>query len=156
MLSQMQRLSLEAEGRYATDEELKFIPEYLKTYELRLQTYQKLQEIEAMVIKQSYDKVQAKDPAIFRNGNVDLSAKCQRDALITWRYAVTTLLIDDQETLRERYLLWYQTMTRACSGKGKSSVVYGMMQEVLKQHLTPPQSALINPILELIRRMLSV
>ena len=48
MLSQMQNLSLEAEGRYATDEELKFIPEYLKTYEIRLQTYQKLQEIEAV------------------------------------------------------------------------------------------------------------
>jgi Phycobilisome protein len=156
MLSQMQRLSLEAEGRYATDEELKFIPEYLKTYELRLQTYQKLQEIEATVIQQVYEKVQAKDPATFRNGNVDLSAKCKRDALMTWRYSAMTLLIDDQETLRERYLLWYQTMTRSCSGNGKSSAVYSMMQEVVKQYLTPPQSALINPILELSRRMLSV
>ncbi|NJN48761.1 MAG: phycobilisome protein, partial [Alkalinema sp. RL_2_19] len=43
MLSQMQRLTTATEGRYATDEELRFLPEYLRSYELRMQTYQQLQ-----------------------------------------------------------------------------------------------------------------
>jgi Phycobilisome protein len=156
MLSQMQRLSLEVEGRYATDGELKFIPEYLKTYELRLQTYQKLQEIEATVLQQVHEKIQAQDPTLFRNGNVDLAAKCKRDALTTWRYTAITLLMDDQETLRDRYLLWYQSIMRSYNLHRQCSIAYGVMQEVVKPHLTAQQNALIMPILDLNRRMLSV
>ncbi len=156
MLSQMQRLSLEVEGRYATDEELKFIPEYLKTYELRLQTYQKLQEIEATVIQQVQDKMQAQHPVTSPNGNTDLLAKSKRDSTFTWRYTAATMLLDDQDTLRERYLLWKQTMIRTCSASGRASETYSLMQDVAKQHLNPQQSALIIPILELSRRMLSV
>jgi Phycobilisome protein len=156
MLSQMQRLSLEAEGRYATDDELKFIPEYLKTYETRLQTYQKLQEIEAVVIQQTYDKMMAQDATMLQSGAADLSAKWKRDAIRTWRYSAVTLLIDDPETLRERFLFWYQTVMRAFGSQRASNVTYSIMQEVIKRHLSPQQMILIMPILELNRRMLSV
>ena len=156
MLSQMQNLSLEAEGRYATDEELKFIPEYLKTYEIRLQTYQKLQEIEAAVIQQVYEKMTNQDPTVFKSGATDIAAKWKRDTIRTWRFSAATLLIDDPESLRERFLFWYQGVMRAFGSQRASNMTYTIMQEVVKQQLIPSQSALIMPILELNRRMLSV
>jgi len=155
MLSQMQRLSFNVEGRYATDEELRFIPEYLKTYELRLQTYQKLQEIEEVVIKQVLEKVLAQVPNPTGPGTVDISAKCKRDVTMIWRYSVAALLVDDPDTLRERCLLWFQTIIRAISRQKLCHATYTVMQDIVKQYLTPQQSSLFLPILDLNRRLLS-
>ena len=47
MLSQIQHLSQEIDGRYATDTELQFLTEIAQTFHLRAQTYQKLQAAEA-------------------------------------------------------------------------------------------------------------
>ncbi len=154
MLSQMQRLSFNVEGRYATDEELRFIPEYLKTYELRLQTYQKLQEIEGIVIQQVLDKVLAQAPNTIRTDTIDVSANCKRDVTMIWRYSVAALLMDDPDTLRERCLLWFQTIVRAINRQKVCYATYTAMQDVVKQYLTPQQSSLFLPILDLNRRLL--
>jgi hypothetical protein len=154
MLSQMQRLSFNVEGRYATDEELRFIPEYLKTYELRLQTYQKLQEIEQLVIEQLLEKIQAQDPSILRSDTADLTSKWRRDTLLVWRYSVAAVLMDDADTLRDRLLLWFETIVRALNIQKACYRTYTGMQEVIKQHLTPQQCSLFLPILELNRRSL--
>jgi ribonucleotide reductase alpha subunit len=154
MLSQMQRLSFETEGRYASDEELRFIPEFLKTYELRVQTYQKLQTIESTVIQQVHEKMKAKDPTCFQIGNRDLTAKCKRDGQLTWRASSAALLIDDHETLRERLLLWYQTISKAVNSQSACGSAYVVMQEVIQQHLTPQQTALFAPILDMSRSLL--
>jgi hypothetical protein len=155
MLSQMNRLSFEAEGRYASDEELRFIPEFLKTYELRLQTYQKLQVIESTVIQQVHEKMKAKDPTFFQSGTRDLTAKCKRDAQLTWRASSAALLIDDHDTLREQMLLWYQTISKAVNSQRACGSAYVVMQDVIQQHLTPQQCALLSPILEMTRSLLS-
>ncbi len=154
MLSQMQRLSFNVEGRYATDEELRFIPEYLKTYELRLQTYQKLQEIEQLVMEQVREKIQAQDPSILRNGTADLTSKWKRDTLLVWRYSAAAVLMDDTDTLRDRLLLWFETVVRALNVQRVCYRTYTGMQDVIKQHLTPQQYSLFLPILELNRRSL--
>ncbi len=155
MLSQMNRLSVEAEGRYASDEELRFIPEFLKTYELRLQTYQKLQVIESTVIQQVHEKMKTQDSTFFQNGTRDLTSKCNRDAQLTWRASAVALLIDDQETLREQVLLWYQTIAKAVNSQRAFGSAYVAMQEVIPEHLTPQQCALLSPILEMTRSLLS-
>lgn len=154
MLSQMQRLSFNVEGRYATDEELRFIPEYLKTYELRLQTYQKLQEIEQQVIEQVLEKIQAQDPNILRSGTTDISPKCKRDTTLVWRYSAAALLMDDLETFRERFLLWFQSIMRAFGHQKISHATYPAMQDIVKQHLTPQQFSVFLPIIDLTRRLL--
>ena len=154
MLSQMQRLSFEAEGRYASDEELRFIPEYLKTYELRLQTYQKLQEIEQLVIQQVQEKMLTQDPNILSVGGTDLAVKWKRDTIRIWRYSSATVYMDDVDTMRDRFLLWFQTVMRAFGAQKSCHATYTVMQDVVKQHLTPQQSSLFLPILDLNRRLL--
>jgi len=154
MLSQMQRLSLEVEGRYATDEELRFIPEFLKTYELRLQTYQKLQDIEPIVIKHVYEIMRSQNQSLFNYGDTDITTKWKRDTLRTWRYSAAALLLDDTETLREQFLLWFQTVMRAFGAQNSCDITYTTMKAVVQKHLTAPQMALLTPILDLNRRLL--
>ena len=156
MLSQMQRLSAEADGRYATDDELKFLAEYLRSFDLRVQTYQKLQALEATVIQQVHEKMLAQDPSLFRSGTVDLTPKWKRDAIRTWRYSATALLMDDPDTLRERFLIWFQTVMHSFGAQRSCEVTYGIFKDVVQAHLSPQQLALLVPILEMNRSVLSV
>lgn len=154
MLSQIQRLAQETEGRYATDEELRFLADYARSYELRVQTYQKLQTCEMMIIQQVQAKMRAIDPMLFRQGNEDLTNKWKRDTLRVLRYSAAAMLIDDPESLRERFLFWFQTIMRAFNAQKSCGVTYTVMQDVVKQMLTPSEANLILPILEVNRRML--
>jgi hypothetical protein len=154
MLSQIQRLSQETEGRYATDEELVFLMEYARSFELRVQTYQKLQANEAAIVQQVIAKVRSMEPDLLQSGTEDLTAICKRDTTFGLRVAAAAMLIDDPESLRERVLFWWQTIVRAFKTQRNSSVIYAVMPEIIKQHLTPNEASLILPMLEVNRRML--
>ena len=154
MLSQLQKLSRDAEGRYATDGELQFIQDYLHSYRLRLQTYQRLHELESTIVQQVYEKLRSREPALFLQTTGDLSVKWKRDTIRVLRYSAIALLLDDPETLRERLLYWMQTIMRAFGAQHSCKLTYEVMQEVVKQCLTPPQSALFCAILEVNGQML--
>lgn len=154
MLSQIQQLSQEIEGRYATDEELIFLMEYARSFELRVQTYQKIQANEAAIVQQVLAKIRSMDASLLRAGNEDLTSICKRDTTFGLRFAAIAMLIDDPDSLRERVLFWWQTIVRAFKNQRNSSVIYTVMPEIVKQHLTPSEASLIMPMLEVNRRML--
>lgn len=154
MLSQIERLSREVDGRYASDAELTFAIDYVRSFNLRVQTYQKLQEIESMLVQQTYSKMRALDPTVFDSAGTDISAKWKRDTLRVLRYVAIAVLMDDADTFRERLLLWFQTIMRAFSAQRSCNLTYQVMQDVIKQTLTAPQANLVCPLLELSRRTL--
>jgi hypothetical protein len=154
MLSQLERLTREIDGRYASDAELTFAIDYVRSFNLRVQTYQKLQELETDLVQQTYTKMRAIDPNVFNQGGTDLSAKWKRDTLRVMRYVAVAVLMDDTETFRERLLLWFQTIMRAFGAQHSCNLTYQVLQEVVKQSLTAPQASLVCPLLELSRRTL--
>ncbi len=155
MLSQMQRLCMETDGRYATDEELRFLPDYLRTYELRLQTYLQLQKLEAAIFQQAYTTALAKDPQAFRSGEQDLTGVCKRDTLHTLHYCATAMLLDDPQIFQERYLLWFQSIIRAVSQQSNASLIYTAMQAAVKQLMPPQQANLLIPLLAQAQQMMA-
>jgi hypothetical protein len=155
MLSQMQRLCMEVDGRYASDDELRFLPDYLRTYELRLQTYLQLQKLEATIFQEAYNAVLAKDPQAFRNGDQDLTSRCKRDTLHTLHYAATAMLMDDADIFQERYLIWFQSMMRAVSQQRAATLMYTALQDVIKAKLPAPQASLVLPLLAQAQQLMS-
>ncbi|HEY9698023.1 MAG TPA: phycobilisome protein [Trichocoleus sp.] len=156
MLSQMNRLSLETEGRYATDAELQFIIDYAQSFPMRLQTYQTLQELESSLVEQTHTRMKAIAPQQFQFSSGDMSAKWKRDTGRVLRYTAAAVLMNDSNALRERFLLWFQTIMRAFAAQQSCNLTYQVMQEVTLQHLTPPQVNLVNPVLEINRRSLGM
>lgn len=155
MLSQLERLSREVDGRYASDTELTFMIDYVRSFNLRVQTYQKLQELEATIVQQTYNKMRAIDPSLFVGINrEDLTRKCLYDLTCGYRGTATAMLLNDPDMLQERLLFWLQTVMRSLGKTRTCDVMYSAMQEVVKQHLTPPQANLVCPILEMNRRLL--
>ncbi|EKQ70029.1 putative transcriptional regulator with Zn ribbon and ATP-cone domains [Leptolyngbyaceae cyanobacterium JSC-12] len=154
MLSQLQTLSYKTDGRYATDEELKMIIDFVRSFQLRAQTYQQLQAAEAQIVQQVYAKIKASEPSLLMSGDADVSAKWKRDTIRVLRYSAIAMLLDDPDSLREKLLFWMRTIMKAFGAERSCNVTYAVMQEVVKQHLSPAQASLFCPILEMNRQVL--
>ena len=151
MLSQLEKLSMDTDGRFASDEELAFVDAYVQSFGLRVQTYQTLQLVESAIVQQVEAKMRSLDPMLFHYGKKDVSVKWKRDTVRVLRYSAIAMLMDDPETLRERFLLWFQSIMRAFGAEKSCNATYEVMQQVVKQHLTPQQASMFCPILELNR-----
>jgi len=155
MLTQTKNLYQETDGRYATDEELQFFHDYIQSFPLRLTTYNKIRTSEALIVQQVQSQIRAKAPQVLMRGDQDLSAKWKQDTLRILRHSALALLIDDREGLRDRLLLWFQTIMRAFDAQDSCDVTYSIMQKVVESLLTTEEAALLRPILEYNRQILS-
>lgn len=154
MLSQLETLIREADGRYATDAELLFLNQYLQTARVRFSAYQKIQAAESQIVQRVQQKLQAQDPSLFQTSQGDLTRKWQRDTLYGLRYCAHALLANDPETLQDQFLLWFQSIMRAYKVERICNLTYSAMQDVSKQYLAPAEADLFCPILELARSIL--
>jgi hypothetical protein len=154
MFVKLENLSVLADGRYASDDELEFIGSYVKSFNLRQQTYLRLKSLEAKIVEQVYTKLRSLDPKFLKNGAEDISEKWKRDTLRVLRYVALTVLIDDSENLKEQFLIWFQTIMQAFRAERSCYATYEIMQQVVKQLLEPQEIALVCPVLELNRSLL--
>lgn len=154
MFVELERLSVEADARYASDDELDFINGYIQSFSLRRQTYLKLQALESEIIEQVYTRLRSLDPTLLQNGTEDISDKWKRDTLKVMRYVALTVLIDDPEYLKSQFLIWFQTVMQAFNAERSCHDTYHIMQQIVKQVLEPQEAALVNPVLELNRSLL--
>lgn len=149
MLNQLARLSVEADGRYASSEELQFLKDYIQSLDLRLSAYVKIQAAQAEIVNQVETQVRATNPNLFKKGNRDVTPTCKRDRFDVLRYSTAALLSNDLDHLRESFLLWYRTIIHAFQDEQAAHVTYQVMQEVVKKYLTPQEAALLSPIMGL-------
>jgi len=154
MLSQLKKLSLDTEGRYATDAELEVLTEYIQSFEARLKAYQALQAAEADIIQETLTVIDARHPDVFKRGGDALRSKWKNDTARVLRYTAVAALMNDPETLRERFLLWFQTIMRAFSTQQSCDITYNVMQNTMVHHLTPESITLVRPYMELNRQVL--
>lgn len=154
MLSQLARLSMEADGRYASAAELQFLKDYFQSLNHRMSAYKKIQASEKEILRQVETQMQSIDPNIFRRGSQDVTAKCRGDFAQVLRHSAAALLINDTERLRDRLLLWLQTILGPFHAKNSSSVTYDVMKKVIKQHLTTEEANLFVPIVDINRSIL--
>ncbi|TVQ20916.1 MAG: phycobilisome protein [Leptolyngbya sp. DLM2.Bin15] len=154
MLSQFNRLALDSDGRYANDLELRFIEDYLQSYQMRINIYKKLQDAEQTIVQQVYNKLKAQDPSLLIHKQQDMTVKWKRDTIRVLRYSAVTVLTDDTATFQERLLLWFQTIMRAFGAQRSCEMTYTVMQEVIQQHFTAEEYSYIAPVLDLNRTAL--
>ncbi|MGL5065511.1 MAG: phycobilisome protein [Microcoleus sp.] len=154
MLSQLARLSMEADGRYASAEELQFLKEYFQSVNHRLSAYKKIQASEKEILRQVEAQMQSMDASLFRRGSQDVTSKWRLDTVRVLRHSAAALLTNDTERLRDRLLLWFQTILGAFQAKNSSGITYDVMKKVLKQYLTAEEASLFFPILEINRTIL--
>jgi hypothetical protein len=158
MLKQLSRLTIEADGRYATDAELKFVHSYLNSAKQRVEIYEKIREAEDAIVAQVKSEKtmlghEGQDNfSYLNNGQREL---CTRDLRTVIRCSAAAILLDEPDRLKEALLLWYYTIMRAFNFLEQSQLAYQLLEKVINVHLTPEEVKLAAPILRLNHTILS-
>lgn len=155
MLTQLARLSVAADGRYASTKELQFLKGYFQTLDVRLSAYEKIKNAAEKIIDQVEAKMQNLDPNLLRNASGDFTKIWRKDSLRLLQYAAATMLFNDNDRLREGLLLWHTTIAKAYKFERTCKTAITLMSEVVKQYLTPEEAELFCPILGLNQYLLS-
>ena len=149
MLSQLDELCRASEDRFAQDTELEFLEEYVQSFNLRKEIYGKLRSNEKLLVQKVYAQILAQEPNLLKSPNQDLTGKWTADTLRVLRYISHAILMNDRETYRQRFLLWFQTIMKAFGAQRSCRVTYEVMAAVLEEFLTPTQYQIALPFLQL-------
>lgn len=149
MLTQLSRLSVKIDGRYAQASELQFLKKYIESVPLRISAYEKIREVETEIISKVVAKIEATEPQLLRSDSLDYTEICRRDMTQVLRYAAAALLFNERDRLQDGLLLWDKTIVKAIQRQQTCNKVYGLMQEVIKDYLTPEEVALFSALLVL-------
>ena len=155
MLTQLSKLSLNADGRYASDSELHFLDSYLNSVEIRIGAYEKMRDNEEKIIADwEIERNKIKDD-FFYTANEYVNEISHRDISIILRSSATAMLINDLDKLRDGMLVWVQTIFKACGMNDCSKNTYRILQEIIAFYLSSEETKLILPALQLNQTVLS-
>lgn len=154
MLTQLSRLSIEADGRYASDRELKFLNDYFETVKTRISAYEKIRDAESEIIPRMEVAKKKADPTLFQLAGNDVTERCQRDLHRGLRYAAIAVLFNDLDYLRENPLLWYRTIVCSFGFAREMGVTYQIFPDIVKDYLSEEELELILPVFQAYRAIL--
>lgn len=153
MLSQIQTLLRDTEGRYATDTELQFLEDYSKGFPQRLRAYQSLRKQERTLIQQTYNQLRKQHPSLFPAGEKEALRKWQRDTIWVLRSSGVAMLLDDIDSLRDRLMLWFQTIMLAFGTQKICYLTYGTLKDLAPKIMGETEGALLGEVLEVNREL---
>jgi hypothetical protein len=154
MLSKLKQLGTDADGRYASDDELKFMDTYINSFEVRANAYRQIKAAEKEIVESVLTKLQKSQPRLLATRGEDIQNKWKQDTFRVLRHSAMTVLLDDPELLRQQFLYWFQTIMQAFGAQEACNVTYLIMQDVVRSTLPKDVADLLCPILEMNRELL--
>jgi Phycobilisome protein len=154
MLTQLSRLALESDGRYASAEELQFLKDYVQTAQHRSQVYKTIRDQEAFLLDELYTQVKTTDGSSLFKGSQDVSNFFKRDQKHILRVASASMLFNDLDFLREGLLLWHRTIIKAFGVELPAQVACQIWPSVMLKYLSPDEYTVMSPVVGLIRAIL--
>jgi hypothetical protein len=155
MLKPLARLSVETDGRYATDAELQFMEDYFASVEKRITTYEKVRDAELKIIEKVEKQKQEINPELFKLNGRDIKGICRRDMIDILRCSAGAMLLSDMDYLRDNMLIWYRTIVRAYQYDRHDDTIYKLLESNTKAHLSPEEAKFMIPVLQLDHTLLS-
>ena len=149
MINSLRQLSIEADGRYATDEELSFLTDYLDSVQTRISAYDKVRDNEETILEKLLEKIHEMYPKVYLE-NIDRIQKiCRRDVSILLRCMMASTLFDDLDRTRNTFLLWHKTIARASRLEQLTNISCQLAPVVLRDFLNGKEIERTAPALQL-------
>ncbi|MEI6427594.1 MAG: phycobilisome protein [Pseudanabaena sp. ELA607] len=155
MLSHLQEINLEIDKRYASDDELLHISQYVSSFSQRCIAYQELQKVEDALLQKVAQKLNLIDGGkLFQFGAKDVTDKWYQDTRRVLRHSALAMLLNDPKLLQNRFLYWFQTIMQAFGTQRACTLTYTVMEETIDTFVSEPTANLVKPILVLNRETL--
>ncbi len=142
----LEKMIEQADGKYLGSKDVQVLLDYAQSVELRIETYQAIKEQEAELVAMVLEKVHAHPVYLDRYINTE-NGKCLRDLTGSIRYATTAMLLNDEQFLREEYLIWLETIIRSLKHKDLTLASMEALSGALAERLPQAQYKLMAPFL---------
>lgn len=137
---------IDADGRYFQSEELRTLENYVSSYTLRLETYQKISQNSDAIVLNALRKFARVHPEIIQKSG----KRCQYDMGEVLRYMALAILRDDEFLFLEKLMFWLDTVLRAHQKQAACSKAYNLLQEAVEEALPTANSELVRPYINTI------
>jgi Phycobilisome protein len=145
----LEKMIEQGDGKYLGNKDVQVLLDYAQSVQLRIETYRSIQNQEAQLIALALEKVHAEPVYINRYINTE-NGKCSRDMSATLRYCTTAMLLNDEQFLREEYLIWLETIIRSLKHKDLTLVSMEALGKALSELLPQAQYKLMAPYFNLV------
>ncbi len=146
MFKQLANLTVEADGRYATAEELKFLKDYLDSVETRISAYEKVREQSGAILKRIEEVERGMKEDVLHVGDRDVTKRIIHDMTSILRCAAGAMLFNDFDRMREGMLVWFATIARSFGFQKQAAATYKVAADIMPEFMTAEEAALMSPI----------
>ncbi|MBD2187972.1 globin family protein [Pseudanabaena mucicola] len=143
MVPKIQELINQAQDRYLASDELGLMESYISSLPDRLKLYKLIRDREIAILQAVADSVPNELPSIT---DEDLETGV-RNLILVLRYSSMAMLLNDENFLKERLLNWLEGIMSMRDMRRLNETLYKLLNQELRQQLSPTQLTLIQPLI---------
>jgi hypothetical protein len=143
MVPKIQELINQAQDRYLASDELGLMESYISSLPDRLKLYKLIRDREITILQAVADSVPSELPSIT---DEDLETGV-RNLILVMRYSSMAMLLNDENFLKERLLNWLEGIMSMRDMRRLNETLYKLLNQELRQQLSPTQLTLIQPLI---------
>lgn len=143
MIPKIQELINQAQDRYLASEELGLMESYISSLPDRLKLYKFIRDREIDILQSVADQVSIELP----NVAVEDLENGIKNLILVVRYCSMAMLLNDEAFLKQRLLDWLEGIMSMRDMRRLNETLYRLLNQVMRQQLSPAQLALIQPLI---------
>ncbi|MBD2177749.1 hypothetical protein H6F42_12580 [Pseudanabaena sp. FACHB-1998] len=143
MIPKIQELINQAQDRYLATDELGQMEGYVTSLPERLKLYKVIRDREIDILQTVADQV-ASELASVTDEELEAGVK---NLILVLRYCSMAMLLNDENFLKERLLNWLEGIMSMRDMRRLNETLYKLLNQVLRQQISPSQLALIQPLI---------
>jgi len=142
-IPKIQELINQAQDRYLASEELGLMESYISSLPDRLKLYKFIRDREIDILQTVADQVTSELP----NVAVEDLESGIKNLILVVRYCSMAMLLNDESFLKQRLLDWLEGIMSMRDMRRLNETLYKLLNQVMRQQLSPTQLALIQPLI---------
>ena len=143
MAPKIQELINQAQDRYLITDELDLMESYISSLPDRLKLYKLIRDREINILQEVADQVPKEIPSVTVE---DLEMGIQ-NLILVLRYCSMAMLLNDETFLKQRLLNWLEGIMSMRDMRRINETLYKLLNQGLRQHFSPNQLALLQPLI---------
>jgi len=143
MTPKIQELISQAQDRYLASDELGLMESYVSSLPDRLKLYKQIRDREINILQAVADQVQTELPSV-TDEELETGIK---NLILVMRYSSMAMLLNDENFLKQRLLNWLEGIMSMRDMRRLNETLYKLLNQGLRQQLSPAQLALIQPLI---------
>jgi hypothetical protein len=143
MMPKIQELINQAQDRYLATDELGLMESYISSLPDRLKLYKLIRDREIDLLQAVADQVPAELPNV-TDAELETGIK---NLILVLRYSSMAMLLNDENFLKQRLLNWLEGIMSMRDMRRLNETLYKLLNQGLRQQFSPPQLALIQPLI---------